>query len=295
MTRLSEVIVDLFRTAEAPAERLEIDTTTASEIRFYSGNAAERWPGSIRADVATYASGVLPSLVLSGIRTSAANVAPRLVLAGSNSTAVQVEADEFTVSPAGGGLYPFKVDRVVGRVEVNTAELKWNGGDVRPAGEVTMHAQAGNTQPPNGWLMCSGQAVSRTTYARLFAAIGTTYGAGDNSTTFNVPNLKGRVVVGNSGGAGPAGDSAFWTNGSTGGAKTVTLTEAQMPSHGHSVYNTGSGGQAVVGSASYLTASGGSFYAIGGTVYAAAIGNTGGGAAHENMPPYVVMNYIIKT
>ena len=91
---------------------------------------------------------------------------------------------------------------------------------------------------PSGFLECAGAAVSRSTYAALFAIIGTTYGAGDGSTTFNVPNLQDNVAI---------GKSPTKTVGSTGGANTVTptgniagstanatLTTAQLASHSHS-------------------------------------------------------------
>lgn len=82
------------------------------------------------------------------------------------------------------------------------------------------------TVRPEGYLLCDGSAVSRTTYALLYAVIGDTYGAGDGSTTFNLPDLRGRVVI------GVAGTHAL---GSTGGSETVTLTEDQLPAHVHEV------------------------------------------------------------
>ena len=93
---------------------------------------------------------------------------------------------------------------------------------VGPSGTVVMHAAP---TPPPGWLSCDGSAVSRAVYPGLFSSIGTTYGVGDGSTTFNLPNLRGRVAVGFGG--------SYDTMGATGGAETVTLTADQMPVHTH--------------------------------------------------------------
>ena len=94
-----------------------------------------------------------------------------------------------------------------------------------PSGAITPFA---GSAAPTGWFSCDGSAISRATYAALFAAIGTTYGAGDGSTTFNLPNLKGRVPVGVD-----AAQTEFDTRGETGGAKTHLLSSAEMPSHTH--------------------------------------------------------------
>ena len=94
---------------------------------------------------------------------------------------------------------------------------------MEPAGIVMPFA--GSTAP-QGYLLCDGSAVSRTDYADLFAAIGTTYGAGDESTTFNLPDLSGRVVL---------GVSQSHALGTTGGEATHTLTEQELPAHTHVV------------------------------------------------------------
>ncbi len=82
---------------------------------------------------------------------------------------------------------------------------------------------------PSGFLACDGAAVSRATYADLFAVIGTTHGAGDGVTTFNLPDARGRSAVGTGQGSGLTNRAL----GATGGAESHTLTEAQMPMHGH--------------------------------------------------------------
>jgi microcystin-dependent protein len=146
-----------------------------------------------------------------------------------------------------------------------------------PIGMVTTFA--GSTSP-TGWLLCDGSAVSRTTYASLFTVVSTTYGAGDGTTTFNLPNLKGSIPVGRD-----SAQAEFDVLGETGGAKTHTLTEAQMPSHIH----TSSWTQ------TYVAGGGISVVAVipGGSANFN-VGATGGGGAHNNLQPYVVMNYIIK-
>ena len=92
-----------------------------------------------------------------------------------------------------------------------------------PAGIIMPFA---GTVAPQGYLLCDGSAVDRTTYATLFGVIGTTFGSGDGSTTFNLPDLGGRV---------PLGVSQAHTLGSTGGSETVTLTESELPAHVHEV------------------------------------------------------------
>lgn len=175
-------------------------------------------------------------------------------------------------------------------------------------GIVQMYAAA---TAPQGWLLCQGQEVSRTDYAALFAAISTTYGVGDGTTTFLVPNLQGRVPVGVS-----TTDNAF-DRGDTGGEKTNTLTVAQMPVHNHGA--AGGTGQAVyhgagtgtqLASASGILA-GGNFQSnkyhsnagsSGANSYATldintnhAHANNGSSSAHNNLQPFLALNFIIKT
>lgn len=116
--------------------------------------------------------------------------------------------------------------------------------DTRMAGEIV--AFAGSTLP-TGWLWCDGSAINRSTFATLFAALGTAFGAGDGSTTFNLPDLRGRAPFGkdnmdNSEGTGGGAASRLTSAGSsvdgatlgaTGGAQNVTLDVTTMPSHNH--------------------------------------------------------------
>lgn len=126
----------------------------------------------------------------------------------------------------------------------DTSSLDYLVRSTSPVGAVMQFAGT-SASAPSGWLYCDGSAVSRTTYSDLYAVIGTTYGSGDGSTTFNLPNTSGRVPVGLD-----SGDSDFNTAGNTGGSKTHTLSTAEIPSHNHSidhnhaVVTSGSGGNA---------------------------------------------------
>lgn len=197
-----------------------------------------------------------------------------------------------------------------------------------PAGIIMPFA---GTVAPHGCLFCDGSAVSRTTYAELFSVIGTTYGAGDGETTFNIPDLSGRVVI---------GVSNSHAIGSTGGEEFVTLDSDQMAAHSHEVpqhghendigatmpelahsitqpvykYNrpnvskSNSGSHAAITSSSTQTATRStnvdvSAHAPASCTVAGSVtpcapfdsGAFGGNGSHNNMQPYTAMNYIIFT
>lgn len=141
-----------------------------------------------------------------------------------------------------------------------------------------------------GWLECNGLAVSRSGYATLFATIGTTWGVGDGSTTFNLPDLTHRAPIG-------ADTTPGYELGDSGGADTLALTVDMLPSHTHAVTDPGhthsaaeTGGDAV---------GPGTDGAVGGSTGSAttgiSIGNTGMGDPVPLVPPYAAVVYLIKT
>ena len=166
--------------------------------------------------------------------------------------------------------------------------------DSVPVGSIQAY---GGTAAPSGWLICDGRAISRTSYKELFQAIGISFGEGDGSTTFNIPDLRGRTTIGN--GLGTASNAVNRIIGQTGGSEKVTLSVNQLPSHVHKFNR-----QQWYGSDTQTTTSTGTIYSWktttgGSTSYGYQgtddqYGPTGGGQAHDNMQPYLTTNYIIK-
>jgi len=173
---------------------------------------------------------------------------------------------------------PITADRLNHMEEGIEKAAKTGGGESDKVGVIKLF---GGSNAPEGWLLCDGSAVSRTTYSDLFKAIGTAYGEGDGSTTFNLPDMRGKVGVG----LAPA-DTYFNTLGKTGGEKTHTLTIDELPSHTHNLtYNTSGAG-----------ANTGGTVALGNTSTTSPLATlpTGGSKEHNNLQPYIVLNYIIK-
>lgn len=168
------------------------------------------------------------------------------------------------------------------------------GGDTNPIGSVIAFA---GSNAPVGYLMCDGSAVSRETYAELFAVIGTTYGSGDGSTTFNLPNAQGRTLV------GVDGSDADFDLADTGGSKGAwqhNHTMASAGSHTHRVKydanNSGSSGQDLYGVSRTKWSSGGveSAGAHTHTINSNGSANNTLPVDKANMPPFLSLNYIIK-
>jgi microcystin-dependent protein len=159
---------------------------------------------------------------------------------------------------------------------------QWLSGSVMPVG--AMMPYGGPSDPAGGnWLICDGRAISRASYAALFNAIGATFGPGNGSTTFNLPDTRGRMLVG-------AGQGSGLTNralAGTGGEESHTLTAPEMPTHTHGLVG---GGQALTsgGAGAPNLTTGGGAYGSG------AIDTAGGGNSHNNMPPFLAVNHIIR-
>lgn len=146
---------------------------------------------------------------------------------------------------------------------------------------------------PDGWVVCDGRALERGEYAVLFSVIGGQYGTGDGTTTFNVPDLRGRVVVGADNMGGSAADviGGSWaqTLGAKYGEEGHVLTIAEMPAHQHEdAWNVSYDSGALGGSYSHRGDADNAHNPIRTTF-------TGGGLEHNNIQPSMVLCWMIKT
>jgi microcystin-dependent protein len=157
---------------------------------------------------------------------------------------------------------------------------------------------AGSFAPTN-WMICDGSAISRTTFAALFSVVSTTYGAGDGTTTFNIPNLRGKVAV------GVDGSTQFPVLGSAFGELSHTTTTAEMPSHNHTLHDPGHvhtitpmRSPVVSNTSTNVSVLSATAPNTGLTTDSAVSGITldasGGGAPHNNVQPSLALNFIIR-
>lgn len=152
-------------------------------------------------------------------------------------------------------------------------------------GEIRMF---GGNFAPVGWAFCNGALIPISENDALFNLIGTTYG-GDGQSTFALPNLQSRVPVH----VGPG-----FALGQSGGTETVTLTTSQIPNHSHVPQcNSGSGGAQGPGGNVWAQPSTGTIYSDAAPSLAmdpAALGSSGGSQPHDNMIPFLVVNFILS-
>jgi len=231
--------------------------------------------------------------------TSVYNVAPATF--GSAITVEGAATFQSTVTVSGNATFTGNVT-IKGDVHVSSkvcASAFYGDGvnisGLLPPGVIVPY---GVTAAPTGFLLCNGQAVSRTTYSSLFAVVSALYGEGNGSSTFNVPDLRGRFLAGWDAGtdvltsiSGPANSMIVAASiANTGGVQIVSLSASNIPSHTHTyagytqVYQDG---QAHSG-----------FYTPrldGVGVCVLDSGSYGDSGGHTNIPPAMILNFIIKT
>lgn len=156
----------------------------------------------------------------------------------------------------------------------------FSAGDIKPNG---------GSVPQAGWLACDGSAVLRSLYPNLFSAIGTTWGAGDGSSTFNLPDFSGATLIGANG---------SFPLGSTGGAASAEITIANLPPHNHAVTDPGHVHSALVAASNVTTGNstgGATAGNTGSAVTGVTTADTGGGTPLPILPPYGAVTWLIKT
>ena len=284
------------------------------------------------AQIATYVEGEISSSPsFTGQASVAAGTAasPSITVTGDTNTGIYFPAAD-TVGISTGGTLRVSVDSSGSLVTAGTIELghasdttisRVSSGVIAVEGQVLAtqnyvlsNTPAGSLMPfagttePSGWFFCEGRSLSTTTYATLFAAIGYTYGG--SGATFNIPDLRGRVIAGQDdmGGTsanrltGLSGGVNGDTLGGTGGTEAHTLLTAETPAHQHFIANS-SNGTTNLSSSNYLNDSASytvneqERYNLAGSANVAISGltsSTGGGGAHNNIQPTIILNYIIK-
>ena len=209
-----------------------------------------------------------------------------LTIGGVSKTTVEealaalnsVKLEDVDSTPTSGSNNPVSSDGVYQALQ--------NAGGSADIGDIKMTACS---TAPDGWMICDGSAISRTTYADLFAAIGTTYGTGDGSTTFNIPNLAGKTAL---------GANSSHSLGSTGGAETQTITANNLPKHTHpmgsiQMHVQSSSSQSPSGN--YISTSSGRYSLDTWSQTGNTGQNSSSATALNIMSPYCTINYIIYT
>jgi len=284
---------------------MSIPTNTGNASITYEGNGSSvlfaiPFTFSTASEIAVYLNGVLAEGVtvydagnpFGGTVTFATAPAPGDIIRIRRLQTVHVSGNDITAKTLSQKLV---AGSNITLTEQNdggdeTLEISVAGGLV-PSGVLSPFA---GSSAPAGWLLCDGSAISRSSYAALFSTIGTVYGAGDGTTTFNLPDLRGRVAAGKDNMGGTAANrltpsSAAALNGSAlgaaGGSQQHQLIVAELASHGHDV-NVGET------PASAVTPGGVAIHQY--LYYGAVALPTGGDQPHNNVQPTLILNYIIK-
>lgn len=230
----------------------------------------------------------------------------------NQTVAISGPAEANSVQMVAGDLWMVNGGGVAVQVTSGTSVVAPSSSNT-PAGILLPYA---GSSAPAGYLICDGTAVSRTTYATLFGVVGTVYGAGDGSTTFNLPNMQGRTPMGVGTYTDPVSGSVSRTLGQSVGAAAHVLTIAELAAHNHGggahehlQYADAEVNAAPITAGDYPARAanfgGNDFnYQTGKTATPATLGRTsavapitsqGSGTAHNNMQPSLGLNYIIKT
>jgi microcystin-dependent protein len=232
--------------------------------------------------------------IAEGCAPSGINNAIRELMSQLKDQQTGASADNFTV---GGNLAVTGTTTFTGvpsgptaSAGTNTTQLATTAfvlSNANPTGSLIMWTTG---TAPTGWLLCAGAAVSRSTYAALFAVIGTTFGVGDGTTTFNVPNYTNRVPYGATlASTGGSADAVIVSH-----THTATVTD---PGHAHTTARKNSTSTT---DEAFLTRGGGSVvtdYTTNTNTTGITVANstTGVSATNANLPPYLGINFIIKT
>lgn len=199
------------------------------------------------------------------------------------------------VVPVGPTGYALKHGLALGATADATAIFTYLLANGEASGVIKVYAGAA---APTGYLLCDGASYLRATYPDLFTAIGTTFGSVDG-THFNVPDLRGRAPIGS--GTGDAADATAHALGAKTGTEKHALIEAELAAHTHvdagHAHESDATAFVVQNAAGSFSLSAGTDYDVATSTAAAsaALANTGSGTAHNNMPPVLAVNFIIKT
>jgi microcystin-dependent protein len=227
------------------------------------------------------ASGILVSYLVQSWEVNLRN--------GTLNVSGGIEANSLlNLSGAGAKIYASKV------CLAGSCTTAWDSSGAN-TGEIRLYA---GSNEPVGWLFCNGTSLDPSAYPDLFVVIGTTYG-GDGVSSFKIPDFRGRAPIA----AGQGEGLMEWDLGVSGGNESVTLSAVDLPVHNHSAHSIGSstsnrdnpGGNVPGSQGGALRYSSNTTVLVNMSSTGANISAVGGGLPHNNMKPYVVLNYMIKT